>query len=82
MKRGTKVSVIGAECFSGYVVAATADMLVIQVGACTTILRRDCASMYPLQWRCAGLPVQVLEQPDMEAFRKRLREVEQRARKL
>jgi hypothetical protein len=83
MKRGTQVFVTGAECFAGTVLAATADSLVIEVApGVSTTLFRDCASTKPMQWQCAGLPVEVREKADLTEFRALLWKLEGRTRKL
>jgi len=83
MKRGTQVLVTGGECFAGTVLAATADRMVIEVApGVSTTLFRDCASTKPLQWQCAGLPVEVREQTDIGEFRKLLWALEGRTRNL
>lgn len=80
MKRGTKVSVSGGATFTGIVLVATADRMVIEIGpGMSTTLFRDCASTKPQRWQCAGIPVEVHAQP-AEGFRKRLRELEARTR--
>jgi preprotein translocase subunit YajC len=81
MKRGDQVLVTGAENFSGTVMAATADTLVIEVAkGVSTTLFRDCASTKPLQWQCAGLPVEVRAKPDLAEFRRLLWALEGRTR--
>lgn len=70
MRRGMKVLVTGGECFSGTVLAANADRMVIEVApGVSTTLFRDFASTKPLQWQCAGLPVEVREKADLAEFR-------------
>ena len=82
MKRGDKVTVTGGECFSGTVLLATAQRLIIEVApGVSTMLYRDVASTQPLRWQCAGLPVEVREKPDLEEFRRLLWEIEVRTRK-
>jgi hypothetical protein len=46
-----------------------------------TTLFRDVASRKPLQWHCAGMPVEVRQKPDLEEFRKLLWALEVRTRK-
>lgn len=83
MTRGAKVTVMGARQFSGVVLAASADTLVIQLApGVSTTLFRDCASTKPLQWQLAGLPVEVREEINLDLFRERLRSLERRTRKL
>jgi hypothetical protein len=81
MKRGATVFVTGSECFIGTVLAATTDTLVIEVApGVSTTLFRDCASTKPMQWQCAGMPVEVREKPDLTEFRKLLWKLEGRTR--
>ena len=81
MKRGCKVLVTGGECFSGTVLAANGDRMVIEVApGVSTTLFRDFASTKPMQWQCAGLPVEVREKPDLEEFRSLLSALLRRTR--
>ena len=81
MKRGAKVIVTGGECFSGTVLAAFPDRLVIEIApGVSTTLFRDYCSTKPMQWQCAGLPVNVREKPDLEEFRRLLYALEARTR--
>jgi len=81
MRRGAKVIVTGGECFSGTVLLATADRLIIEVApGMSTVLLRDYCSTKPLQWQCAGLPVEVREKPDLAEFRRLLWALEKRTR--
>jgi hypothetical protein len=84
MTRGRKVSVTGSGGnFSGTVLAEGNDMLVIEVApGMSTTLFRNFASTTPLQWQCAGLPVSVVESPEIGEFRKLLWKLEARTRKL
>jgi|KBSMisStaDraftv2_1062788.scaffolds.fasta_scaffold1376445_2 preprotein translocase subunit YajC len=82
MKRGARVIVTGGESFAGTVLLVTAERLVIEVApGVSTTLFRDFASTKPMQWQCAGLPVEVREKADLEEFRKLLWALEVRTRK-
>jgi hypothetical protein len=79
MKRGSKVCITGKRCFTGTVLAVTDIAMVIEEApGCTVTLRRDPASTKPLQWRCAGMPVEI--HSDLADFRKRLADLERRTR--
>lgn len=81
MTRGTKVTVTGSRTFNGTVLAAIPDTLIIEESPGRIVtLRRDCASTKPLQWQCAGMPVEVREQIDLNLFRAKLWDLERRTR--
>lgn len=83
MKRGAKVIVSGSQSFSGTVLAVFEHSMTIEVapGVSTTLLR-NFAGKDPMQWRCAGLPVEVREKPDLDEFRRLLWALEFHTRKL
>jgi hypothetical protein len=75
---GTKVRITGWRSFTGTILAANEVALTIQEApGFVAILRRDPASTAPLQWRCAGRPVEVFIMPDA-VFRKRLADLKGR----
>lgn len=81
MKPGTPVRITGWRNFTGTVLAASDLAMVIQEGpGLATVLRRDPASTKPMQWQCAGLPVEVHAIPDLTDFRRRLRDLERKTR--
>ena len=81
MKPGTPVRITGSRSFTGKVLAVGDIAIVIEEAPGFTVtLRRDPASTNPLQWRCAGLPVEIHAVPDLAAFRKRLSDLERRTR--
>ena len=83
MKRGTQVIVSGGEAFAGMILAVTADRMVIEIApGVSTTLFRDFASTKPMQWQCAGLPVNVREKADVTEFRRLLWALEGRTRNL
>jgi len=76
---GTKVRITGWRSFTGTILAANEVALTIQEApGFVAIIRRDPASTAPLQWRCAGRPVEVCVMPDA-TFRKRLDDLMKRS---
>ena len=79
MTPGTKVRITGWRSFTGTVLAANeAALTIAEAPDLATILRRDPASTTPLQWRCAGRPVEVCIVPDA-TFGKRLADLMKRS---
>lgn len=57
---GSKVIVTGARTLSGRVLAVSEITMIVATGAAASVtLRRDPASLTPLEWRLGGLPVHV-----------------------
>jgi hypothetical protein len=90
LKRGTRIRVTGGGGnFSATVIGANDLLLIVSREAgCEVYIRRDPASMTPMQWRIGGKPVEVstIAAPPAEIsaehsdFRRRLHALEQRTR--